>query len=179
MLSMSASIPNRSVYRSQEVCEIADVQPYVLKSWEAEFPELGVAKTADGPRIYRRGDVELVLKLKNLLLVDGLTLAGARRRLNEEGIALGNQADEESISDDDVEAILDKQARKGLRDVREGLGYIMDVLDRRASSARAANGSGRSASTSRSKVVKSKARPAKAKRPQASRSRKSSARRRR
>ena len=157
-----AALPQRAVYRSQEVCEIADVQPYVLKSWEAEFPELGVAKSADGPRIYRRGDVELVLKLKHLLLVDGLTLAGARRQLGAEGIALGVQVDEEAISDADVAALMDKQARKGLRDVREGLGFIMDVLDRtsmRGAASRTASKSTRSAASRKSKV-KSKARPA-------------------
>ena len=41
----TAEIPNRSLFRQPEVCEIAQVQPYVLRSWEAEFPDLGVAKT--------------------------------------------------------------------------------------------------------------------------------------
>ena len=77
-------IPNRSLFRQPEVCEIAKVQPYVLRSWEAEFPDLGVAKTAGGPRVYRRVDVERVLRLKHLLYVEGLTLAGARRKLSEE-----------------------------------------------------------------------------------------------
>jgi DNA-binding transcriptional MerR regulator len=71
-------IPNRSLFRQPEVCEIAKVQPYVLRSWEAEFPDLGVAKTEGGPRVYRRADVERVLRLKHLLYVEGLTLAGAR-----------------------------------------------------------------------------------------------------
>src|SRR5262247_3972535 len=77
-------IPNRSLFRQPEVCEIAKVQPYVLRSWEAEFPDLGVAKTAGGPRVYRRVDVEQVVRIKHLLLVEGLTLAGARRKLEEE-----------------------------------------------------------------------------------------------
>jgi len=78
-------IPNRPAFRAQEVCEIAEVQPYVLRGWEAEFPDLGVAKAPNGPRVYRRADVERVLKLKHLIQVEGLTLAGARRRLDEEG----------------------------------------------------------------------------------------------
>ena len=77
-------IPNRPAFRAQEVCEIAEVQPYVLRGWEAEFPDLGVAKAANGPRVYRRADVERVLKLKHLIQVEGLTLAGARRRLEEQ-----------------------------------------------------------------------------------------------
>src|SRR3990170_1306502 len=77
-------IPNRSLFRQPEVCEIAKVQPYVLRSWEAEFPDLGVAKTEGGARVYRRSDVERVLRLKHLLFVEGLTLAGARRKIAEE-----------------------------------------------------------------------------------------------
>src|SRR5919106_5851321 len=78
-------IPNRSLFRQPEVCELAQVQPYVLRSWEAEFPDLGVAKTEGGARVYRRADVERVLRLKHLLFVEGLTLAGARRKLADEG----------------------------------------------------------------------------------------------
>src|SRR5215217_9450049 len=81
----TVQIPNRSLFRQPEVCEIAQVQPYVLRSWEAEFPDLGVAKTAGGPRVYRRADLERVLRIKHLLFVEGLTLAGARRRLADEG----------------------------------------------------------------------------------------------
>ena len=54
----TAVIPNRPVFRAQEVCDLVEVQPYVLRTWEAEFPDLGVAKTEGGPRIYRRADVE-------------------------------------------------------------------------------------------------------------------------
>ena len=77
-------IPNRALFRQPEVCEIASIQPYVLRSWEAEFPDLGVAKVAGGPRIYRRADVERVLRIKQLLYGEGLTLAGVRRKLTEE-----------------------------------------------------------------------------------------------
>src|ERR671924_2247028 len=80
----TVQIPNRSLFRQPEICEIAQVQPYVLRSWEAEFPDLGVAKTAGGPRVYRRADLERVLRLKHMLFVEGLTLAGARRKLLDE-----------------------------------------------------------------------------------------------
>ena len=121
-----SAIPNRAVFRAQEVCEIAEVQPYVLRSWEAEFPDLGVSKSAAGPRVYRRGDVERVLRLKHLLFVDGLTLAGARKRLHEEG---AGPPTEETLADEDVAAMLDEATRDGLRDVRRGLQWILGVLD--------------------------------------------------
>ena len=122
---MSASvIPNRPVFRAQEVCEIAEVQPYVLRSWEAEFPDLGVAKSAAAPRIYRRADVERVLRLKHLLFVDGLTLAGARKQLLQEG-GVGPAG---GVADADVAAMLDEEARHSLREIRGGLQWILGLL---------------------------------------------------
>jgi DNA-binding transcriptional MerR regulator len=118
-------IPNRAVFRAQEVCDLAQVQPYVLRSWEAEFPDLGVAKTPASPRIYRRSDVELVLRLKHLLFVDGLTLAGARRQLGDTALALGDG----NVSDADVAALIDDETRQHLRDVRRGLQWILGVLE--------------------------------------------------
>jgi DNA-binding transcriptional MerR regulator len=112
------------VFRAQEVCEIAQVQPYVLKSWEAEFPDLGSAKTANGQRVYRRADVERVLRLKHLLFGEGLTLAGARKRLGEEG----GRAAAPPVSDEDVAKLLDEEVREQLRDVRRGLQWVLGVL---------------------------------------------------
>ena len=117
-------VPNRAVFRPQEVCELAELQPYVLRSWESEFPDLGVAKTANGPRIYRRADVERVLRIKHLLFVDGLTLAGARRRLSEEGPVQHSEA----VDDADVAAMIDDGMRQELHDVRRGLTWILSVL---------------------------------------------------
>jgi DNA-binding transcriptional MerR regulator len=122
----TAVIPNRPVFRAQEVCELADVQPYVLRTWEAEFPHLGVAKGAAGSRIYRRADVELVLKIKHLLFAEGLTLAGVRRRLSDEGLSTtGDAAD---VSDRDLAGLVDDVTRQQLVDVRRGLQWILAVL---------------------------------------------------
>jgi DNA-binding transcriptional MerR regulator len=112
------------VFRAQEVCEIAEVQPYVLRSWEAEFPDLGVAKSPAAPRIYRRADVERVLRLKHLLFVDGLTLAGARKQLLQEG-GVGPAG---GVADADVAAMLDEEARHSLREIRGGLQWILGLL---------------------------------------------------
>jgi len=118
------------VFRSQEVCEIAEVQAYVLRSWEAEFPDLGMSKSADGPRIYRRADVERVLRLKHLLFVDGLTLAGARKQMALEGSTARDASDQSDVVvDADVASMLDKDIRRGLRDVRQGLQWMLGVLN--------------------------------------------------
>jgi DNA-binding transcriptional MerR regulator len=126
MAATTVTIPNRPVFRAQEVCELAEVQPFVLRTWEAEFPELGVAKTPTSPRVYRRADVERVLRIKQLVFVDGLTLAGARRRLSEEGF--GAIAEDATVVDADVAAMIDTETRQQLRDVRRGLQWILGVL---------------------------------------------------
>ena len=62
---------------------MTQLQPYVLRSWEKEFPGIGIQKTQDGPRLYRQSDVDQVLRIKQLVFGEGLTLAGARRRLED------------------------------------------------------------------------------------------------
>src|SRR5438270_2131849 len=91
-ISAQVDVPNRALFKAAEVCEIVKVQPYVLRSWESEFPSLGVAKSAGAPRVYRRIDVEQVLRIKHLLLVDGLTLAGVRRKLEDESAPVAANA---------------------------------------------------------------------------------------
>ena len=117
MVPDAVQIPNRSLFRQPEVCEIAQLQPYVLRSWEAEFKDLGVAKIAGGPRVYRKADVERVLRIKHLLFVEGLTLAGARRRLQDEGTtpAPESAALDELLTSDARERIL--SVRKSLREL--------------------------------------------------------------
>jgi DNA-binding transcriptional MerR regulator len=114
-------IPNRALFKAAEVCELVKVQPYVLRSWESEFPGLGVTKTAGAPRVYRRADVEQVLRIKHLLLVEGLTLAGARRRLEEETAPVAANAPA-------IDALIGQNARERLTDVKRGLRSILDLL---------------------------------------------------
>ena len=118
----TAQIPNRSLFRQPEVCELAQVQPYVLRSWEAEFPDLGVAKTQGGPRVYRKADVERVLRIKHMLFVEGLTLAGARRKILEEQGAT-TVATEPAIDD-----LLSSDARERILEVRKSLRELAAML---------------------------------------------------
>ncbi|HZP48995.1 MAG TPA: MerR family transcriptional regulator [Vicinamibacterales bacterium] len=114
-------IPNRALFKAAEVCELVKVQPYVLRSWEAEFPELGVSKTAGGPRVYRRADVEQVLKIKHLLLVEGLTLAGARKKLTVDDAPVAADAPV-------IDELLGRNARERLTTIKRGLRSILDLL---------------------------------------------------
>lgn len=113
-------IPKRALFKAAEVCDLVKVQPYVLRSWEAEFPRLGVAK-GGGPRVYRRSDVEQVLRIKHLLLVEGLTLAGARRKLEEETTPVGVDAPA-------IDELIGQNARERLTAVKRGLQSILDLL---------------------------------------------------
>jgi DNA-binding transcriptional MerR regulator len=119
----TVQIPNRSLFRQPEVCEIAQVQAYVLRSWEAEFPDLGVSKTQGAPRVYRRADVERVLRIKHLLFVEGLTLAGARRKMLDER---PSDAPEAAALDD----LLTSDARERILSVRKSLRELSAMLGR-------------------------------------------------
>src|ERR1700730_15942214 len=121
-ISAQVEIPNRALFKAAEACDILKVQPYVLRSWEAEFPDLGVAKTAGAPRVYRRKDVEQVARIRHLLLVEGLTLAGARRKLEEETAPVGADAPA-------IDELIGQNARERLTTVKRGLRSILDLLE--------------------------------------------------
>ncbi|MCS6804736.1 MAG: MerR family transcriptional regulator [Acidobacteriota bacterium] len=76
-------IPDKLFFKIGEVCELADVQPHVLRYWETEFPQLAPQKNRAGQRVYRRRDVELVLYIKRLLKEEGYTIAGAKKKLSQ------------------------------------------------------------------------------------------------
>ena len=116
----AVEIPQRALFKAAEVCEIVKVQPYVLRSWESEFPDLGVAKAPGAPRIYRRIDVEQVVRIKHLLLVEGLTLAGARRRLEEEAAPVA--------ADTPLDELMGRHARERITEVKRGLRALFDLL---------------------------------------------------
>ena len=115
----------RELFKSSDVCELTQLQPYVLRSWEAEFPGLGKPMTGSTGRLYRRADVDMVLRIKELVFVEGLTLAGARRRLEEE-----QQDPATSVAAVAVNDVLDEFARTKLREVRTGLEAILQIVSR-------------------------------------------------
>lgn len=123
-ISQQVEIPNRALFKAAEVCDLAKVQPYVLRSWEAEFKGLGVTRGNSSVRVYRREDVELVLRIKHLLLIEGLTLAGVRRRLDEESEP--PLEDEVAVAEP---APLAKDTRTRIGHVKRGLRSLLDLLD--------------------------------------------------
>jgi len=76
-------IPEKLFYKAAEVCQITDTQPYVLRFWESEFPQLASEKNRSGQRVYRREDIDLVFRIKKLLYQEEYTIAGARKAIDE------------------------------------------------------------------------------------------------
>jgi DNA-binding transcriptional MerR regulator len=77
-------IPEKLFFKIGEVCEITGIQAHVLRYWESEFPMLAPQKNRAGQRTYRKRDVEMVLRIKELLYEDQYTIAGAKKRLTNE-----------------------------------------------------------------------------------------------
>jgi DNA-binding transcriptional MerR regulator len=80
----SPEIPDKLYFKIGEVSELLGVEPYVLRYWESEFPSLSPKKSGTGHRLYRRKDVELLLRIKHLLYEKRFTIEGARQSLHAE-----------------------------------------------------------------------------------------------
>src|SRR5882672_10582885 len=80
----AVAIPEKLFFKIGEVCELAGVQAHVLRYWESEFPMLAPQKNRAGQRVYRKRDVEMALRIKELLYEDQYTTAGAKKRLTND-----------------------------------------------------------------------------------------------
>lgn len=129
---MDKGIPNKLFFKIGEVCEITDTQPYVLRYWESEFSALAPAKNSSGQRIYRRKDIETVLRIKQLLYEEGFTIAGAKKRLESEASGRAATPDPRANQTGPVAPAADDRARAVLLEVKDQLGEILTLLDKGA-----------------------------------------------
>ena len=83
-LQAAPEIPDKLYFKIGEVSELLGVEPYVLRYWETEFAVLSPKKSGTGHRLYRRKDVELLLRIKHLLYDKRFTIEGARQKLHED-----------------------------------------------------------------------------------------------
>ncbi len=88
------AIPNKLYFRIGEVSDLVGVKPYVLRYWESEFTDIKPSKSKSGQRLYKRRDVELLLKIKELLYEERFTINGARKRLKDFSRGEGREAEE-------------------------------------------------------------------------------------
>ena len=112
-------IPDKLYFRIGEVSRLCRLPAYVLRFWETEFPQLKPGKSSTGQRMYRRRDLENVLRIKKLLYDEGYTIAGARQHLrteNKAGRTQGGLPFPQHVS------------RGGLRRVRQELQELLAIL---------------------------------------------------
>src|SRR5450631_762941 len=108
-------VPDKLYFRIGEVSRLCRLPAYVLRFWETEFPQLKPVKSSTGQRMYRRKDVENVLRIKKLLYEEGYTIAGARQFLTAEAKPVRLQFPKQGPSD-------------SLKKVRQGLQEILGIL---------------------------------------------------
>jgi len=109
---MSDAAEGDRLYKIGEVCKMADVQPYVLRYWETEFPALAPNKSGGGQRLYSKREIDVILRIKQLLYSEGFTIAGAKKKL--EGEAEGPPR---------------KDLTRALLEVRQELRAILEMLE--------------------------------------------------
>ena len=114
-------IPDKLYFRIGEVASLCRLPAYVLRFWESEFPQLKPIKSSTGQRMYRKRDVESVLRIKQLLYQQGFTISGARQQLRAE-----------VKSDKSQTAIpFPTQAAPEIQHIRQWLREILDLLSAR------------------------------------------------
>lgn len=139
-MAKAKKIPSKLFFKIGEVCELTDTQPYVLRYWESEFPALAPAKNNSGQRIYRRRDIETILRIKTLLYEEGFTIAGAKKKLEQElkeGKGVGASAGGETATEAGPTPSASEGAvgdadglRAELREIKAELDDILHLLKR-------------------------------------------------
>lgn len=115
---MASVTPDEKLYKIGEVCKLADVQPYVLRYWETEFPQLAPNKSGGGQRLYTRAEIDTILRIKELLYREGFTIAGAKKKLETE------QTDPVPVAPVEAKA----PSASALADVKQELREILRML---------------------------------------------------
>jgi len=138
----AVAIPEKLFFKIGEVCELAGVQAHVLRYWESEFTMLAPQKNRAGQRVYRKRDVEIALRIKELLYEDQYTIAGAKKRLANDlraGGKLKIVSSEDDVEDSETNGsqaasggmatARTAEDRKSLRKVARELREILALLD--------------------------------------------------
>ena len=112
------------LYKIGEVCKLADVQPYVLRYWETEFPQLAPNKSGGGQRLYTRREIDTVLRIKELLYRDGFTIAGAKKKLESDSVEAATPPDSATAP-----ATRSPEVTRALVNVKKELTAILRMLE--------------------------------------------------
>ena len=118
---VNGHIPNKLYFKIGEVSKITRIQPYVLRYWESEFKTIKPSRTKSKQRIYRKNDVEIILEIKRMLYEEKLTIAGARKKMQELKSKRKNQLQFDFDGKKDHRNIL-KEIKRELKAIRKMLG---------------------------------------------------------
>jgi DNA-binding transcriptional MerR regulator len=113
-----AAAKEEKLYKIGEVCKVADLQPYVLRYWETEFPQLSPNKSGGGQRLYTKRELDIILRIKDLLYKEGFTIAGAKKKLETDL--------ETPIADAAAES--PRVSNEGLAKVKRELRELLEML---------------------------------------------------
>ena len=116
------------LYKIGEVCRLADVQPYVLRYWETEFPSLAPNKSGGGQRLYTQHEIDIILRIKQLLYSEGFTIAGAKKKLETDLTTPPVVATEPGEPAAAAAPAPSPAYAKALVDVKRELAGILDLL---------------------------------------------------
>jgi len=117
---MVAVIPDKLYFKIGEVCRITGVEPYILRYWESEFKLVKPYRTKSNQRLYRKKDVESILKIKKMLYEDKFTIAGAKLKLKDPNI----QEKEKQLP----LGFVPHKYREVLKEIKEEIQQIRDSL---------------------------------------------------
>jgi DNA-binding transcriptional MerR regulator len=112
MQPTDSKIPEKRYFRIGEVSALTGIESYVLRYWETEFPKIKPARSRSGQRLYKRRDIELILKIKDLLYQKKFTIAGAKKHLQKKHKA-------SKPTDDDSQRLMLEQVRTELLAIRD------------------------------------------------------------
>jgi DNA-binding transcriptional MerR regulator len=116
------------LYKIGEVCRMADVQPFVLRYWETEFPSLAPTKSGGGQRLYTQHEIDIILRIKQLLYSEGFTIAGAKKKLETDQSAPPAVVPPVADSAPPLPPTPSPAYAKALLDVKRELGEILELL---------------------------------------------------
>jgi len=138
-MQIAIDIPEKLFFKIGEVAEIVQEEQHVLRYWETEFSMLAPQKNRAGQRTYRRKDVEMAIRIKELLRNEGFTIEGARKKLSTEmrsGAKLkvvtpemASQIEEELQNQKPAAEVAPNNDRKVINKLRQDLESLRDLLN--------------------------------------------------
>ncbi len=136
-------VAKKLYYKIGEACKILEIQPYVLRYWETEFPFLSPNKSKSGQRVYSEREIEVIRRIKELLYDEGYTIAGAKKKLegelagdSEAGAPVAAKPAGKKAAAEAAPAAVDRETRRQAETLRRGVETalrqareILDVLE--------------------------------------------------